>query len=345
MLSFAVIVCLLSFATSSDCKNPLFDQMEPKLVPLNHPSQYHANTCGGMWKRDKVCCSFSTIEQWTKTDTQKIKNATLIFSKLTQKIADRVKSLPDGLTKAISLQNLTFLKRLQDESWNISAETQQCFEHLTAMRRSAICSICSANFKQYLVENKAAISKEDCKATIHKCASVIKESAFLISGFKNFTEKPGLKSFFAQPEFKNVKDRINNFLNSQNLKTLTKIIDRNSTESNGLLPVQICETFLTLVRPTMFNSVNNILSILDTHLTEMLQAVANARMLKLRFASPSRNLQDDSSLVQTDFVKPDTVVLLKPSDNLFTSVDGRQGTTLHQESTSQKPMNLSLIFP
>lgn len=228
-----------------------------------------------------------------------------------------------------------FLKPFANDS-HILAYTSSmtaCNQYMNKTRSATLCYICSSQNSKFFTNRKAVISQADCSTMLSKCFFFFNITIELFGVARDFLENIGsqntsnwqqLGSFIKTNYAYMEKSGIPSLLSSYK-KSIDQIQKQKSAN-------QICARSFRLHKDPIFGAVEGLM--------ESVQFLLNSSSISSS-TSTARGMQITSS-VQDPFIGD--VAILQPSDNMFVSYDGTQGSTL-SNTGGYTPMNLSLIFP
>ena len=254
----------------------------------------------------------------------------------------------------------------------IERSSNTCWNFMLQARGSALCSVCSGRSQDFFTATKAMVNIQDCEAAIANCKDFFTDMStfttqlrdllsFLTVFDDHITQKEVKKITELETQLKRfVPDqKLLDAMHNYNHKSKASISKQRFFDSNT-----ICGHILSIRKPTFLEEMDDIMAkkkamlsvVTNTHFQIYADLNANQAMgptiisprglLKREtstFASNWRYLQATTS--NTDPFSSDSQVYLPPQDNMFGAFDGAKGTTLDNQYSNSKPIDLSASFP
>lgn len=367
LLAVVLMTCLLMTATSSTClnKNPLLAELQKGgVVIFDHPQKtLNSSICGGLWQAEGTCCDQPSLIQWSEKDKNTLEK---LVDSVMKGIAD-LNAIISSKAKSLSNSKIDvdFITRFQNSSLSTALQnaTFKCWSYMRNVRSASLCFVCSGHSKQYFINDKAAVTPNQCGGVIQACNSYFIEAFRLLTGFGSLVNNI-LKIF---PSLLSTSPALVNW--AKNLETTLKKFDvLNVLESMNemkfnepmkqKMEIAICNRYFNIVKSPWIQVTDRLLKTLTTLVPLTLSPAADiANLIKplgnWKLGLPTRKLLIEAADVGFNpLIEADTQVLLQSSDVDSLKKD-EQPTLLksgHSSSDiatshSTKPMNLSLVFP
>lgn len=353
------------------CESPLLSDLKKSGTEISKfPNQCTSKTsCSDEWAKAGTCCEWNSLVQTYNKEVAATQ----------QSLQNILTWVGEVLTISKSyhptVANETFMEGIKDicrvrfytafdqiaagknfDSFNTTTTT--CWNHMNKIRGSALWSICSGRYEQFLNGNKSLIHLDDCKTTIENCNQFVSLAEHVIQGL-NDVIKIGFECFNSTM---NLQER-RNYANARkftnhlkkgipplNLKKAIQQFEKAHEPEKSKLSITICEAILNIRKQTLLDYFDKeVVSNSPPPKTFDLHSNSN-RLLSLSTKRQnwyiSRSL--DSSVSLSAGFNPftsDSQVFLAQQDNMFTSYDGAAGTSLEHATTWKEPMNLTMPFP
>jgi hypothetical protein len=350
----------------------LIDEMF-KDVKLTVPTATNSDVCGGLWRRTKTCCNERLTKELANNNAHRLDNAARNFFNHLQNLQSNFKSFHKREVRCLEENNLRcsnitgrkeleFLVKLLDEQKmvNFHDALWKCTNHLKVVRNSALCSICAGDSRDYFFQltDKAAVSMPACVAMMGNCDNFFNKTMSLVKGSMKLGRRT---ANLIEDEDQHAKwiatlsDKVDTTEIIQGLARLNDTLSR--TEKDNIYS-SLCGYLFRLVKKPMVEELVPLIEYLSRKLLAILDDFSSARAQEEALASralfgrneASRELVYGNSnplarnLTGEGLLEGDASVL-KPTDNIFTSFEGSQGSSQFHEHHPTRPMNLSLTFP
>lgn len=329
------------------CSNPLFSAMEPSIEVYNTPISYSQSTCGGLWNKTGLCCDESSLRNWARSDAASLNETAVTFQNLITNLSDKLERMTDEEEKVIEMQDLKFLKKMKKDGRvrKYSEYILNCNRYLTKARSNSLCSLCSADFRQYIYHEKAVVNMQDCNNLISNCLSYLFVTGNLLYGVKEMMFKgiihltDGLGR-----EIKESSHELIKYLETDELTSFIALVEDRFINGNlnQTTSRRICEKSFNLVKPTFFQQVFPVLKFLLAHFEDFIQLFKESPRNLKEVPDNSRTLDcphhsDELRLLRSDIKVLETIEL-----DMFRRSNGR---SVVQDLSHLKPVNLTLSFP
>lgn len=338
------------------------------------PQKLDTITCAGIWAERGTCCDKKGLLRHVESESYRVKKASDDLKETIQYIANH-ENVDQYHTMITNSDFLDFIKKFINPTQrkNFIESLDQCADFSVKVRSNAFCSICSGNSYKYFSGEKAIISMDTCKSMLNHCKSLIEETVDILESIKrlhNFivhaahstmSQKKKGKTTTLKEKLRNEQDK----LDKQPMLLLLKQYNQDmKTPEAEELKSKLCSSFYHLIQPTWIEQVGSVLKSTQNVVTRYLDDVRvvlespwykslskkhkKGFQVKNQARGSSRSLIadqiddfDDSFTIFTD----SDVVIMKKSDNMFDSYDGVKGSTLNNDFSDAKPMDLDTPFP
>lgn len=337
LVLFMLVLTMIKTATSTF--PPGFEIPSAKATPLskNSPNKPYS-VCSKVWSVDSTICNpdrLMTYQQHDSTEVKTESTKTIEESTATQQIVNTLAAknsyqylarrlLPTATISAA--ETVSILQPFNDSRVMtlFKSQSDTCLTHMLKVRAAALCYICSNENAKYFANGKAVVSQADCGLMLNACLPFFKTASVLMESSSNYAKSLKERSASNWALGDSIIE-LNNQLKRANLPYLISQYET-STNASSKLQVgnQICARTFRLHKDPIFAAMENMVK----QLNELL-AMGGGRVLQLT--------------TEGDPFVGD-VTILQPTDNMFVSYDGTQGSTL-ANTVSSVPMNLSMIFP
>ena len=360
----------LTTSTTTYIRVPLYSL--PDIVTAGVPT-YDGKTCVRIWSKEGTACNTAPLISYESTNTSNIlKTTTATKAKLSaipNNIQDSAQclSLP-SLSKRLLQQTVLSPALAQAALFNLAPFTNStlisaylnnitsCWGYLEKARNASLCSVCSKNNSQYFFNGKAIVSQADCTSMLNACSSYYDITATLLASANAFTKDAstwiGSVSFGANiiqlSGF--VTDLIDKMFKA-NLTGLLTSYKSSTGNSKVLTGNKICSRVFRLHQSTLFEVMDKVLAVVNFLVNAISGLVVQTDLAQLKelAPAPANNYVSFNRRVLEDSPEfnpfEGDVVILQPTDNMFVSFDGAQGTQTGTGNTAHTPMNLTTCFP
>lgn len=388
-------IFLLVLLTAGLCQTFSLKQLEHAIttVPLSlrptingRPGVDH-DTCGGLWFKHGFICDKRRALAFTKRDKKYIKGGEKTFNKSLKTLAKLAKTLLSSKLKGVHLKESekADLRSYLNEAYIAKTEEEAatCWNEVIRLRNSALCSVCSGNYRDFYYNHRAIVSLETCSRLTTMCDghfnSISKMFRVKMTLMKVEHSLNPLKLPFGKLLIKFV------FFITKTLSTLIHERENQTTPEDKekviaklcsfyfrvkfkpLLPLsmKVAHGLLKFIRwrinihvglHKIHDGIKNTFKNLHNNFKKIGEKLIPKRKRNKKRTSKSRNLEEKvdlsemknfselNSTASLNSIESGDIVVVKNHDNMFTAIDGGLGTTLGQ-SLNYKPMNLTLIFP
>ena len=353
--------------------NPFFNKLSSKISNLElirgEPKISKENVCGGMWAVKGTCCDLEKLLKHVSKNSEVLTKAAKDLKLNVIKISSFQK--PKHMTIIETSEYLLFLKKLIQVKQKASflKSIDKCAAYMIEARSSSFCSICSGDSYRYFLNGKAIISMETCSSMVSNCKDFIEDTAemlqsmeslasMLISASENIDPKNRAETKYAL----RIVQNNNHILEAQPVLMLLQGFQSDmSSESIDIIYSHLCSSFYHLIQPTwiqqfevmlgltkslLIHHMDKIGHVFDSNWYKSLSKTQISKFLKSNPKSRPRLLRKRKEQKEKDdaFDKQDVVVMRK-SDNMFSSYDGVKGSSLDNQFSDTKAMNLKVQFP
>lgn len=339
----------------------------------------NSTTCKAEWEPYGTCCNREQLIEAYLKDSKAIDDHAaelkVVWAKLIHLYELSKVHIPFNETDFLTEKehfSLVFTHHTYSEV--VGTSIDRCWNHLKKLRGTSLCSICSGRSQNYFCREKSLIDLATCQDSINHCEdffrrfnglmnSITKSIQYLkkilehriqdaklqealLSGALDQKHNPNI----LLEQAKRIEYQLELIKLSKTLMEKFDAYDRD-TKSNSnttlLISGEICTSITAIIRSPYITDIKT--GLLNTAINTLTGDGSNRALLSLRFA-PSRNLafslaSSSDPLGLNAVFHPDSMVLLKQQDNMFTAYDGAQGTTLGVLGTVYSPMNMTMQFP
>lgn len=358
--------------------NPFFNKLVSKISNLElirgEPKISKENVCGGMWAEKGTCCDLEKLLKHVSKDSKKLTKAAEDLKQNVIKMSSFQK--PKHMTLIETSEYLLFLKKLihVEQKASFLKSLDKCAAYMVEARSSSFCSICSGDSYRYFLNGKAIISMQTCSSMVSNCKDFIEDTSEMLQSMESLASMLISASQNIDPknraETKNalrIVQNNNHILEAQPVLMLLQGFQSDmSSESTDIIYSQLCSSFYHLIQPTwiqqfevMLNLTKSLLiyhmdkigHVFDSNWYKSLSKAQISKFLKSNPKSQPRSLRRSArergrEREEKDdaFDKPEVVVMRK-GDNMFSAYDGVKGSSLDNQFSDTKAMNLKVPFP
>lgn len=329
----------------------------PEDVRLNTPSFNLPDykICHDLWKQTGTYCDLRSTIEYSKTSQSEVNDGIAELATLLDQLYSGFSVIAEhkNLNLLLYPQEVKAVKKVANSNLLRKSREQgrKCWDYMMKARNATLCFTCSGDYKRYFYRERALIRQKDCKVMVKHCKAHIRHTLKLLKAGVTVNKVKALLTkidpqnrggyhltmalWADSQKRKKVKDEV--YGHYSYLERVIKHIIKESQVTN-----LNCEWFFTLYKkPFIFK----LLALVK--LAKQWDDMFWNSYSKYLPKSNWRNLQlgpGTSLKLDVDFFAGD-VTILKQDDNMFSSYDGNQGTTLGVLSLEYKPMNLTWSFP
>lgn len=333
-------------------KNSFLDGLktnDPHVIIYEHVEtanqQKPFSHCSYEWNNHGTCCESESLVRLFKYESKVIINNR-------NNLAGAVAKVIELIGKSPALKG-KLKERTTKVTRQLKSTNSQCWDYMNKVRGSALCSICSGRSEAYFTSDKRKILVDPptCKHAVDNCEGFFEAYLWLKKNVDKVTSKLGnfFIKIFAGKMIERVKKSI---LGSSPPEPLLKAFKeyleyKDQKSKSELHSIKVCAMFLNVrYRPTYWD-LSSFFGSSPEKLPTSKDTNKPKRLSKSKSAK-SRSLGDQSILTLTSsasLLESDSSVLLKPSDSIYTSTFGADGTTTLDPSRPMMAVNMTLVFP
>ena len=297
-----------------------------------------AITCNGYWGKTGHICHKAPLLVLSQSDKTNLTRLAMDFHSALKTARSVIEDVSSRRNFKPSRRNKETLETFVGNIPNLKTVSSVCFEHMAAMRSSALCTICSGHNYKHFFGSKALISGKDCGRFLNTCQPFfqgISEAFEVVEILLRYLSKEKKKIFTSifTDEFMNkfVKEQL-----AAPVLDREKAIREKHHKKVDELSVALCNVLLRIrEKPLVINLVWHFKKVFGSIATRLDKRPRELSMPK----ALSRSLEEeDDEQEEESFSMPDALVIGSLDDS-ETSI---ANATL---DNSLKPMNLSLEFP
>ena len=311
-------------------------------------------TCQGLWGQKGFLCDKPKLIDFDQKAKKQLFSTLTLYRGLLDNLA-KINVLAKSQS-SLKAENKEILAKLTSDGHQASAKANadECFAFYAAARSSSLCSRCALDQADHLVkiggENKFAVSENFCSRMMAECEPHLSDLADISGLFKpktgpiselsklvNVSHMPKLMTADKKLQFKEILSALSSWKEATSDASKTNLSDR------------ICAMTVSLSKEALLIAyVHQLSDVLDRLLHNLNQIGSTIKTISRSLGqfgifSMYRSLGETCA----DFAQTGgDVAVLRPTDNMFTSFDGIQGSPLAVENTGNaKAMNMSVCFP
>ena len=334
ILAFLMLLTLIRPICTEQEINPVW------LLPNEVYRKPNEDICRVVWQVEHSMCNGAALIDFAKIDSAEINSAVGTIKQEMDNLAFKLAN-PDSRVSKTSYEGLAFYKRFNDESVraNVVASAQRCANHLTKVRSKALCFVCSGSQQNYFFRSKAIVTQQHCSSMVRECEDFFRYSVDLIQGMAVLGTVLGSASSNWGELNNGEKRKIDEF-NEIFARFIVKLKNAklvNILAAKGVsaeVDAQLCARLFMLRKPSFVKIMAFLYSFVNKYIGEF---------VKVADIWSGRKLESTSDFSEQPF--EGDVVILRPTDNMFTSFDGVQGSSLSNDNSASKAMNLTTCFP
>lgn len=346
-----------SIAQQAALSSSSTNTIQPKGIPSNailnkpQPPGVDLTTCGGLWEKYGFVCDKQKIVDFEAKKVKEIERSLTNTITLLDSLNSSQKLLRNSsiLGKELKEKFTSFFEGTSIDK--IKANLQKCWKFTKQARSTSYCSRCAGDFDKYWLQTSNQTfflaSHSFCVRAIDSCKDHIEEFSILAyqaqagilqQALEILADRLQMALSVSKRASIDLLDMISRF--STFTKTADSSSDTNKEDAFCSISLKF-DSFPLFVKilPLLEGPIEQLKILLN-------QIGAQARQLLRRKPLLNSNWRLlSNSEPSSDSPFAGEVAILNPTDNMFTAFDGAQGTTLHNNDQSRKPMNMSLIFP
>ena len=363
-LFIALLLLTVLPVKSSACTNPLLTPIKDVLTIFNEPrNPSPQNVCNSMWQTTKTCCGYDSLKEWVDRDKSELIDSSKKLKKVLENVNERISWLQVKVAKLIAKHKLLFLTEFGSIEYGVRLlnSYERCRNYTIETRASAVCFLCAGNFQEFQTKSRAAVNMDACSNMHKSCREYfIKMATFLESVGRMVEIKDKSMDELNAPDLKWYTDLKDQLSQSAFLPLIKRVNDENKLTDlqKDALIIKLCTMVYKVVKRPFLMQLNSIFVRLLPQVVNLVKHLGDdsaeqegPRLLKVKATSESRLLhgQSEDKKIEAEDVAgmftSDTIVLLKPTDSMWTSFEGVDGSSLAIENSHLKPMNMSTKFP
>ena len=330
------------------------------------------DTCQGLWFKEGYVCNKDRVMTWSQFDRNMLLSANSEFGKNLENMKQLAENLLDQGGNGLNLkpEELALLRYYTESNLDTQKEEgKKCISSLIQVRNSALCSICSGkNYRYFTQDKKGLLDFDSCMAFINTCDAHFTDVARLfeaellaikidklLNPHKTIFEHALEKGFTV---FVQILTKVAGMLT----KRIHLRKEQQSQEMKDKASVDICQHLISIVHPPLLTVTLRLMNANLVLLRGMVVAAKAAAKFKEGIKQNVQNVQNAVKKILTPgnwrklelmntkfedlpaFDKAD-IVVMRPTDNMFTSFEGAQGTGTYRDNECKKALNISLRFP
>ena len=217
ILVYLIVLCLAAPDIADPdldvCGNPFLPKLQGAVRVFPNTVFGSFDHCQQEWNTEGTCCHEGDLVRFFKEETRSIRESV----ESTNKIFKGIHKVFIEFTNAMKEANISeknedqpeFTRKIEGFSHqeffdDFERASDNCWNHMIAVRGSALCSICSGRGEDFFKGKKILIGMEDCKATVSACKKFFLDFDSLIVDLKIVA-----KDMKAESDFSIDKDVIN----------------------------------------------------------------------------------------------------------------------------------------
>lgn len=305
-------------------KNPFQAELEKNSVSVfAEPAQYPGASCGDEWKRFGVCCREQDLVEYVEQDLKNITRATEAVIKTIEGLKRTFKKMRDQLLDASEQETkrlipfhraiINFIKsdegNMFEEKWTalmnnfkFRSKMRHCWNHISAARSKALCSVCSGRSNEFFSGNKILMSGTYCDFLLNNCAASFKNMVFMLEIFGRFFARfQGSTKRFNRPALIAELDYVSHLIGTIEQETVQKDIKRylsrqTSNSTDMKTAASLCSKFLNIEGLTFIEKVQAILNNLQLNSIPMFVSHIGKQVEEMRKNNTSSQLTEPAAL-------------------------------------------------